>query len=258
MSAMTTLERSHSCTSSTSLSISSPRPSVQRENTPPETELSLSYLHDRINQLDSSVLELRSTVLTKDGYVDRRNREDDHIRREFEQHRAVYHRIDLNVVALRSDVDQVKTAIFQLRSSVGQVSSETLFLRSDVDRLQKSVDQLHVDLEKMRTEAFATRMGLEQMKTEACATRIDISQLRTDCSQLRADCSQLRTDYSQLRTDSEESKRVRFNSLAHTISAPINPIPVVADDGALVYPKYFPRTVWKFWCLKKRSRGKQD
>jgi len=228
MSAMTTLERSHS--SSTSLSISSPRPSVQRENTPPETELSLSYLHDRINQLDSSVLELRSTVLTKDGYVDRRNREDEHIRREFEQHRAISHRIDLNVVALRSDVDQLKTAIFQLKSSVGQASSEILFLRSDVDRLQKSVDQLHVDL--------------EQMKTEACATRIDISQLRTD--------------YSRLRTDSEQSKRVSFNSLAHTISAPINPIPVIADDGALEYPKYFPRTVWKFWCLKKRSRGEQD
>jgi chromosome segregation ATPase len=222
-----------------------------------------------MNQLDSRVLELRSTVLTKDGYVDRRNREDEHIRREFEAHRAISHRIDLNVVALRSDVDQIKTSIFQLKSSLGQAGTETVFLRGDVDRLQKSVDLIHADL--------------EQMRTEACATRIDISKLQAASSQLRTDLVTLdhkmsrqfhhlnsRMDSMDSRMDSMDSRmesmvsrmrhsdRVRFNSLAHTILAPISPVPVVTDDGALEWPKYFPRTVWKFWCLKKRSRGKQD
>ncbi|KAJ5194902.1 uncharacterized protein N7498_008340 [Penicillium cinerascens] len=249
MSTMTALERSHSCTSSTSLSMSSP--SIRRETTPPGSELSLSHLHDRMNQLDSRVLELRSTVLTKDGYVDRRNREDEHIRREFEAHRAISHRIDLNVVALRSDVDQIKTSIFQLKTSIGQAGTETVFLRGDVDRLQKSVDQFHADL--------------EQMRTEACATRIDISKLQAASSQLRTDLVTLDHKISRQfhhlnsRMDSIESRmrhsdRVRFNSLAHTIFAPISPVPVICDDGALEWPKYFPRTVWKFWCLKKRSR----
>jgi hypothetical protein len=93
---------------------------------------------------------------------------------------------------------------------------------------------------------------------------------------LQAASSQLRTDLVTLdhkmsrqfhhlnsRMDSMDSRmrhsdRVRFNSLAHTILAPISPVPVVTDDGALEWPKYFPRTVWKFWCLKKRSRGKQN
>ncbi|KAJ5165874.1 hypothetical protein N7492_006170 [Penicillium capsulatum] len=257
MSSMTTLERSHSC-SSTSLSMSSPRLSV---TTPPGSELSLVQLHDRMNQLDSRVHELRTTVLTQDGYVDRRNREDDHIRREFEVHRTISHRIDMNVVALRSDVDQIKTSIFQLKSSLGQTGTETVFLRSDVDRLQKSVDQLQSDT--------------AQMKSDTCATRIDISKLQTVTNQLRTDFVTLshqfktmnsrmdtmntRLDSMNTRMDSMESRmrhadRVRFNSLAHTVHAPISPVPVVIDDGSLEWPQYFPRTVWRFWCLKKRSR----
>ncbi|KAJ5397922.1 hypothetical protein N7509_006035 [Penicillium cosmopolitanum] len=243
MSSMTTLERSLSCTSSTSLSMSSPRLSVRRETTPPRNELSLTHLHDRMNQLDSRVLELRSNVLTKDGYVDRRNREDEHIRREFENHRIISHRIDLNVVALRSDVDQIKTSIFQLKSSIGQSGTETVFLRGDVDRLQKSVEQLQIDA--------------EQMKSDVCASRIDISKLQSTANQLRTDLLTLEHKLTRqmhametslhMRMDSMESRmrhseRVRFNSLAHTIHAPINPVPVILDDGsprmAQVLPAY--------------------
>lgn len=240
--------------------MSSPRLSVA---TPPGSELSLVNLHDRMNQLDSRVHELRTTVLTQDGYVDRRNREDDHIRREFEVQRAISHRIDLNVVALRSDVDQIKTSIFQLKSSVGQNGTETVFLRSDVDRLQKSVDQLQSDT--------------AQMKSDACATRIDISKLQAVTNQLRTDFLTLSHQFNTMNTrmdlmhtqmgsmgsrmDSMESRmrhaeRVRFNSLAHTVHAPINSVPVIVDDGSLEWPQYFPRTVWRFWCLKKRSRGR--
>ncbi|KAJ5279224.1 hypothetical protein N7478_004596 [Penicillium angulare] len=255
MSTMTSLERSHSCTSSTSLSMSSPRLSVRREPTPPGSEPSLIHLHDRMNELDSRVLELRSNVLTKEAYVDRRNREDDHIRREFANHNAISHRIDLNVVALRSDVDQIRSSIFQLKSSVGQSGTETVFLRSDVDRLQKSVDRLQSDSERMTADT--------------CASRIDISKLQTATNQLRTDLMTLEHKLSRQisameshvngRIDSLESRlkqgdRIRFNSLAQTIHAPINPVPVILDDGTLEWPKYFPRTVWRFWCLKKRSR----
>jgi chromosome segregation ATPase len=211
-----------------------------------------------MNQLDSRVLELRSNVLTKEGYVDRRNREDEHIRREFENQRIISHRIDLNVVALRSDVDQIKTSIFQLKSSIGQSGTETVFLRGDVDRLQKSVEQLQIDA--------------DQMRSDICASRIDISKLQSTANQLRTDLINIEHKLTRqmhametslhMRMDSMESRmrhseRVRFNSLAHTIHAPINPVPVILDDGSLEWPKYFPRTVWRFWCLKKRSRGKR-
>lgn len=234
--------------------MSSPRLSVRRENTPPGSELSLTQLHDRMNQLDSRVLELRSSVLTKDGYVDRRNREDDHIRREFANHNAISHRIDLNVVALRTDVDQIRSSIFQLKSSIGQSGTETVFLRGDVDRMQKTLDQLYTNT--------------EQMKSDICASRIDISKLQTVTNQLRTDLITLEHKISRqflsvnsridsLQSHMRQSDRVRFNSLAQTIHAPITPVPIILDDGTLEYPTYFPRTVWRFWCLKKRSRGEQ-
>jgi chromosome segregation ATPase len=138
-------------------------------------------LHERINQLDSRVLELQSTVLTKDGYVDRRNREDDHIRREMETQRATSHRLDLNVVALRSDVAQINSRL---------------------------------DSVNLRLDSMASHMRL--------------------------------------------SDRVRFNTLAHTISAPISSVPVITDNGVLEWPKYFPRTVWKFWCSRTEVEVRVD
>lgn len=249
--------------------MSSPRPSIQRETTPSGSELSLIHLHDRMNQLDSRVLELRSTVLTKDGYVDRRNREDEHIRREFENHRAISQRIDLNVVALRSDVDQIKTSIFQLKSSIGQAGTETVFLRGDVDRLQKSVDQLQTDTEQMRADACATRIDISKLQSATSQLRTDLLNLEHKMSRqyntltTRMDTMNTRMDSMSTRMESIESRmrlsdRVRFNSLAHTLHAPISPVPVITDDGSLEWPQYFPRTVWRFWCLKKRSRRKQS
>lgn len=134
---------------------------------------------------------LRSKVFTEDEYVDRRNREDQYIFREFENLRATSRRIDLNVEALRSDVE----------------------------RLQKSLD---------------TRM-------DALNTRMDAMNKRMD-------------SYD---SDLEQARRVRFNSIAHTAHAEIQTVPVITDDGTLEWPQYFPRTVWRFWCLKKRSRRKQ-
>ncbi|KAE8152200.1 hypothetical protein BDV25DRAFT_151511 [Aspergillus avenaceus] len=247
-----TLERSLSRTSSMSIPISSPRLSLRHETTPPSlSDPALSHIHDRLTLLDSRFLELRSTVLTKDGYIDRRNREDEHIRREFEAHRSISNRIDLNVVALRTDVDQLKSGVFQLKSSIGQTGNETVFLRSDVDRLSKNIDQIQSDI--------------EQFQTDVCGCRVEISKLHATISQLRTDLITLQHEtsrhlsavfdrFSLIEARMKHSERVRFNSLAHTTHAPIIPVPMVEDDGTLQWPEYFPRTVWRFWCLKKRSR----
>ncbi|KAL2813908.1 hypothetical protein BJX63DRAFT_393557 [Aspergillus granulosus] len=245
-----TLERSLSRTSSISMPLS-PMISLRHEASTTISESSLSHIHDRLTLIDSRLLELRSTVLTKDGYVDRRNREDEHIRREFEAHRSISNRIDLNVVALRTDVDQLKSGILQLKSSLGQSANETVFLRSDVDRLSKNIDQIQAEL--------------EHIQTDVCGCRVEISKLHSTISQLRTDLITLQHEtsrhlskvferFSLIESRMKESERVRFNSLAHTTHAPITPVPVVEDDGTLRWPEYFPRTVWRFWCLKKRSR----
>ncbi|KAL4935094.1 hypothetical protein BDV06DRAFT_137627 [Aspergillus oleicola] len=245
-----TLERSLSRTSSVSMPLS-PMISFRHEASTPISESSLSHLHERLSVIDSRLLELRSTVLTKDGYVDRRNREDEHLRREFEANRSISNRIDLNVVALRTDVDQLKSGILQLKSSLGQAGNETVFLRSDVDRLSKNLDQVQVDL--------------EHLQTDVCGCRVEISKLHSTISQLRTDLITLQHEtsrhlnsvferFSLIESRMKHSERVRFNSLAHTTHAPITPVPVVEEDGSLQWPEYFPRTVWRFWCLKKRSR----
>ncbi|KAL4768610.1 hypothetical protein BDW60DRAFT_210768 [Aspergillus nidulans var. acristatus] len=245
-----TLERSLSRTSSVSMPLS-PMISFRHDATTPISESSLSHIHERLSVIDSRLLELRSTALTKDGYVDRRNREDEHIRREFEAHRSISNRIDLNVVALRADVGQLKSGILQLKSSLGQAGNETVFLRSDVDRLSKNVDQIQVDL--------------EHMQTDVCGCRVEISKLQSAISQLRTELITLQHEtsrhlnsflerFSLIEARMKHSERVRFNSLAHTTHAPITPVPVVEEDGSLRWPDYFPRTVWRFWCLKKRSR----
>ncbi|KAL3481272.1 hypothetical protein BJX99DRAFT_243883 [Aspergillus californicus] len=246
-----TLERSLSRTSSISMP-RSPMISLRHEGSTPLSESSLSLVHDRLSAIDSRLSELRSTVLTKDGYVNKRNREDQHIRREFEVNRSISNRIDLNVVGLRTDVDQLKSGILELKSSLGQAGSETVFLRSDVDRLSKNVDQVQVDL--------------AHIQTDVCGCRVDISKLHSSISLLRTDLITLQHEtsrhlnsvferFSLIEARMKHSERVRFNSLAHTTHAPITPVPVVdEEDGSLHWPEYFPRTVWRFWCLQKRSR----
>ncbi|KAJ6036746.1 hypothetical protein N7540_001025 [Penicillium herquei] len=238
MSTMTTLERSHS---SASLSMSSPRLSV-RETTPPGAEPSLTRLQYRINQLDSQLFELRSTFLSEDSYVERRNREDSHVRREFANTSATCNRIDLNVVALRSTVEQIRS---NGDSNAILYKNERDFLNSEFNRVEKRLNQLE-----------------DLVRSDSSAWRIEISKLKTITNDIRTDLITLEHNLSRQvnqRMDILESRirhadRVRFNSLAHTIHAPINPIPVILDDGALEWPKWFPRTVWRFWCLKKRSR----
>ncbi|KAL2823310.1 hypothetical protein BDW59DRAFT_173621 [Aspergillus cavernicola] len=246
-----TLERSLSRTSSLSMPLS-PMISLRHEASTPISESSLAHLHDRLSVIDSRLLELRSTILTKDGYVDRRNREDEHLRREFEANRSISNRIDLNVVALRTDVDQLKSGILQLKSNLGQASNETVFLRSDVDRLSKNVDQIQTDLEHLQTDVCGCRVEVSKLHSS-------ISQLRTDLITLQHETSRHLTSvferFSLIEARMKHSERVRFNSLAHTTHAPITPVPVVDElDGSLRWPEYFPRTVWRFWCLKKRSR----
>lgn len=119
--------------------MTSPRLSVHRENSSPVRDRYLNHVYDRLNGLDAQVLELRSTTLTKEGYVERRNREDQFIRREFEAQRTVTDRIDRNVTALRADVEDLKS----LKPDMTSLKSDMISLKTDMN-LRMSTLELFV------------------------------------------------------------------------------------------------------------------
>jgi len=246
------LERTLSRASSVSIPISSPLLSVPNDFlSPSHSDPTLFHIHDRISQLDSRLFELRATILTRDGYVDRRNREDEHLRREFETHRSIATHIDVNVSLLRTDVDQLKQGVSQLKTSLGQLGTDTVFIRNDVDRLQKSINQVHMDIETLQTDVCGCRMEISKLHNI-------VSQIRTELLTLQHETSRhlnsVFNRFTLIDSRMAHMDRVRFNSLAYTIHAPITPVPKIDEDGSLRYPDYFPSTVWRFWCLKKRSR----
>ena len=240
-------------------SMSSPKLSVKREMTPPAvSDPALLHIHDRLNQLDSRVLDLRTVVLTKDAYVDRRNREDEFIRREFEGQHQLAVRIDSNVgrvktdvSQLKTDLNQLKTEIIQLRTQVVQLCSKEAFLHTDVNQLQSDVSQLQNDVQELHTDVCGTRTDLSQIQAIVSQLRIDLMTLQRETTR---HFGEVFTRFSAMEARMKHMDRIRFNSLAHTIHAPITPVPFVEEDGSIRFPDYFPRTVWKFWCLKKRNR----
>ncbi|KAJ5938997.1 hypothetical protein N7466_002131 [Penicillium verhagenii] len=227
MPTMTNLERAS--TPSTSLSMS---PRLSDRELTPGSELSLLYVNERVNQLDSRILELRSNLMTKNGYVEARNREDDHIRREFANQSAVSQRIDLNIVAIRKDIGRLEDRFDKLQSD------------STISRI--NISHLQSDVGKLQSDGAAMRADISKLQSDSAATRIDISKLQYDGAAMRADINAI-----NIRMDLAE--RIRFNSIVCTIYAPIRPVPIVVN-GALEFPQYFPRSIWRFWCLKKRSR----
>lgn len=254
-----TIDRSLLRAPGLTVSMSSPKLSVKREMTPPAVaDPTLLHIHDRLNQLDSRVLEIRTTILTKDAYVDRRNREDEFIRREFEGQWHVAGRIDTNVGRMKTDVNQLKTnlnqlktEIIQLRTQVVQLSSKEAFLHTDVNQLQNDVTQLQNDVHELHTDVCGTRTDLSKIQAIVSQLRIDLMTLQRETAQ---HFGEVFNRFSAMESRMKHMDRIRFNSLAHTIHAPITPVPFVEDDGTVRFPNYFPRTVWKFWCLKKWQR----
>jgi chromosome segregation ATPase len=243
------------------MSSSSPKYSFTREITPPSSssDPSLRNIHDRLSQIDSRIHDLRATVLTKDSYVDRRNREDDSIRREFDTHHQISERIEghvgrvqVDVNQLKTDIDYLKTEIGQLKSNICELGSGSGLLHDHVDRLQNNVCQLQVDMNQLQTDVRGVRTDISQIQSIT-------SQLRTDFMTWQRDTSrhfgEVFSRFSSMESRMKHMERIRFNSLAHTIHAPITRVPYIDDDGTVRWPEYFPQTVWKFWCLKKRSRG---
>jgi len=197
-------------------------------------------------------------VLTKDAYVDRRNREDEFIRREFESQHQLAIRLDSNVGRVKNDVSQVKTdlnqlktEIMQLRTQVVQLVSKEAFLHTDVNQLQSDVSQLQNDVQELHADVCGTRTDLSQIQAIVSQLRIDLMTLQRETTQ---HFGEVFTRFSAMEARMKHMDRIRFNSLAHTIHAPITPVPFVEEDGSVRFPEYFPRTVWKFWCLKKRNR----
>lgn len=239
----------------------SPRLSTKRESTPPSvSDPALLHIHDRLHQIDAKVVDLRSSILTPDEYVDRRNRQDEFIRREFDGQRQVCSRIELNVGRTKNDVTQLKDGLtqlksemLQLRTHVSQLGSKEAYLQSDITQLQSDVNQLQLDVQKLHTDVCATRTDLSQIQTIVSQLRIDLMTLQRETSQ---NFGLVFSRFSAMESRMKHMERTRFNSLAQTIHAPITPVPLVEDDGSVRWPEYFPRTVWKFWCLKKRNRSK--
>ncbi|EER38532.1 conserved hypothetical protein [Histoplasma capsulatum H143] len=237
----------------------SPRLSTKRESTPPSvSDPALLHIHDRLHQIDAKVVDLRSSILTPDEYVDRRNRQDEFIRREFDGQRQVCSRIELNVGRTKNDVTQLKDGLtqlksemLQLRTHVSQLGSKEAYLQSDITQLQSDVNQLQLDVQKLHTDVCATRTDLSQIQTIVSQLRIDLMTLQRETSQ---NFGLVFSRFSAMESRMKHMERTRFNSLAQTIHAPITPVPLVEDDGSVRWPEYFPRTVWKFWCLKKRNR----
>ncbi|EFE43822.1 conserved hypothetical protein [Trichophyton verrucosum HKI 0517] len=244
-----TTERSPVLLRATSMTGGSPRLSLKREISPPSaSDPQLLHIHERLNQLDAKVFDLRSSALTKESYVDRRNKEDEFLRREFDHQRAITASIEAVVGKTRSDVSHLKSLktdlsclgaeIFQLRTSVNHISSKDGFLHSDITQIRSHLDQLQHDVQRMHSDV--------------CSTRIDVSGVQASVSQLKIDLMTMQRDTRQ---QFKHMDRIRFNSLAITAHAPITPVPVIGDDGSIKFPSYFPRTVWNFWCLKKMNRA---
>ncbi|EEP75487.1 predicted protein [Uncinocarpus reesii 1704] len=131
----------------------------------------------------------------------------------------------------KTDVGQMKSELSQMRAEMLQLSTHVDRLgpndpSNNLNRLQSDVNQLHLDVHQLYTTILATR---------------------TDLGEIQAAVGHIKTKMSH-------TERVRFNSLAHTVHAPITPVPVVENDGSVRWPEYFPRTIWKFWCLKRRNR----
>lgn len=195
--------------------------------------------------------ELRSVILTKDGYVERRNREDHYLRREFEAQRSISERIDVGVTVLKTEVNQIRNSVSALNRAFDPLCRDTAFLRNDVDRLQKNVQQVQVELEALQVEVGGCRTEIKQLHTAVNLFRTELMTLQDTSRRLTTAAQR----FSVMESRMAQTERVRFNSLATTIHAPINAVPKIDEDGTLRYPDYFPSTVWRFWCLKKRSRS---
>ncbi|KAK2744852.1 hypothetical protein FQN57_004176 [Myotisia sp. PD_48] len=236
-----------------------PQLSLKRELTPPSiSDPQLLRLYDRLNQLDAKVAELCNNVLTKEAYVDRRNREDEFVRREFESQRTLSSRIDHAVCKTRADVGQVMAdlsrfaaEIIQLRTALETLVSKEEFLQPDLAQLQTDFNKLQTDFQRMSSELCATNTNLSQVHSIVSQLRIDQLTLQRETNQ---HFTQVNSRFDIMETKLTLMERTRFNSLAHTVHAPITPVPVMDSDGTLRYPEYFPRTVWQFWCLKKSKR----
>jgi archaellum component FlaC len=240
-----TLGRSPSRDSRLSVGISSPLLGINRDLTPPVVpEPGIAYLHDRLSYLESQISDIRSVVLTKDNYVERRNREDQHIRREFEGQKSALEQIDVDLTALKTEVIQVK-------NNLATLTHETTFLRKDVDRIEKVVEQLQVETKLLRVDVGECRNDITHL-SQKMDSRFDKVNTRFNKLEMRLGGVSIRVESMDFRM--KQSEKVRFNSLALQANSPISAVPKIDDDGKVCYPEWFPKTVIRFWGLRKPSR----
>lgn len=140
-----TFERSLSRASNISIPISSPQLSINRDVTPTwESDSSIAHLYTRVDHLEA-------TVLTRDEYVDRRNKEDQHIRREFKAQRSMLERIEGDVKGLKKDMASFRKEVNEQFCVIGQrfATFEQNYTIMDKVRFNSISTSLHAPIQKI-------------------------------------------------------------------------------------------------------------
>ena len=247
---------------------------------PAMTDRTLISFSERLDELHARLNELRSAVLTRDEYVDRRNREDEHIKREFHKlHHAnekilsitksleeSIARISKDFASLRSDVERMDRKMVGMMANINVVAGDMTDMRKrmfDLEigilGLKGKVSQIEDDVSVLREDVSDLKQNVTVLRTDVSGVKDDVSDIKQNVSELKQGFAVLKRDFSglkRLESRFDISDRIRFNSLACGIHAPISIVPRFDENGIAHYPKYFPSTVWRFWCLKKPKRSK--
>jgi chromosome segregation ATPase len=225
-------------------------------------DAALSVIHDRIGHLESQIGEIRLTVLTQDDYIERRNREDKHIQREFYAHKSVSDRIDANVTTVKMQVAQIESTLSQLqvdvtslknqvRGCVGEIVNLRITstgMQTEIVNLHATVTEMQNDIKKLFEQNSSMGRRFEE-RFEGIEKRFDGIEKRFDGIEKRFEKHV--DDFTVFKNRMTQANATRFNPLAYDLNSFITPVPKLDEDGALHYPSYFPDTVWHFWRLKQ-------
>lgn len=243
-----------------------------RDLSPAMTDPTLLSFSERLDELYARLNELQSIVLTRDEYVERRNREDEHIKREFYKLHHTNEKILSNTKSVNESITRISKDFASLQSDVERMDKKMVgvmtngnVMAGDMTDMRKRMFDLEIGIlglkgkvSQIEDDVSVLRDDVSELKQNVSALKGDVSDMRQNVSDLKQDFSVLRKDFSGLRrleSRFDISDRIRFNSLACGIHAPISIVPRFDENGIPHYPKYFPSTVWRFWCLKKPKRS---
>lgn len=171
-----------------------------RDLSPAMTDPTLLSFSERLDELYARLNELQSIVLTRDEYVERRNREDEHIKREFYK----LHHTNEKILSNTKSVNE----------SITRISKDFASLQSDVERMDKKMvgvmtngNVMAGDMTDMRKRMFDLEIGILGLKGKVSQIEDDVSVLRDDVSELKQNVSALKGDVSDMRQNVSDLKQ---------------------------------------------------